>query len=128
MGCKSCLSRNFQLTYKTQLISFFDRSEISTPDMNCSAHICTTGSRMKIWKMIIVSLKISFADCSKVFFNRFVNNGLLQILWTYVNFCNRTGHITQMFSYTKQKIHALQPIYLSVLIKKLKFLSYIFFF
>ena len=105
MGCKNCLSRNFQLTYKTQLISIFDRSEISTPDMNWSAHICSTGSRMKIWKMIIVSLKISFVDCSKVFFTRFINNDLLQILWTYVNFYNRTGHMTQMFSYTKHKIN-----------------------
>ena len=73
--------------------------------MNCSAHICSTGLRMKTWKMIIVSLKISFVDCSKVFFNRFVNNDLLQILWTYVNFYNRTGHMTQMFSYTKHKIN-----------------------
>ena len=54
--------------------------------MNCSAHICSTGSRMKTWKMIIVSLKISFVDCNKVSFDRFVNNDLLQILWTYVNF------------------------------------------
>ena len=41
----------------------------------------------------------------KSFFNRFVNNDLLQILWTYVNFYNRTGHMTQMFSYTKHKIN-----------------------
>ena len=41
----------------------------------------------------------------KFFFNRFVNNDFLQILWTYVNFYNRTGHMAQMLSYTKHKIN-----------------------
>ena len=40
----------------------------STPDMNCSAHICSTELRIKTWKMIMLSLKISFVDCRKVLF------------------------------------------------------------
>ena len=84
---------------------FLTDLKFSTSDMNCSAHICSTGLQMKTLKMIIVSLKVSFIDCSKGFFNHFVNNDLLQILWTYVNFYNRTGHMTQMFSYTKHKIN-----------------------
>ena len=39
----------------------------STPDVSHSAHIYRTGLCMKTWKMITVSLKISFVDCSKVF-------------------------------------------------------------
>ena len=84
---------------------FLTDLKFSTSDMNCSAHICSTGLQMKTLKMIIVSLKVSFIDCSKGFFNHFVNNDLLQILWTYVNFYNGTGHMTQMFGYTKHKIN-----------------------
>ena len=40
----------------------------STPDMSRSADIYSTGLRMKTWKMIIASFKISFVDCSKVCF------------------------------------------------------------
>ena len=105
---------------------FLTDLKFSTSDMNCSAHICSTGLQMKTLKMIIVSLKVSFIDCSKGFFNHFVNNDLLQILWTYVNFYNRTGQMMQMFSYTKHTKNF--PFFLSVQIKKPKFLSYIYFF
>ena len=58
----------YEIHDRVEFVSFFfEQSEISTPDMSCSAHICSTGLRMNTWKMLIVSLKISFADCSKVF-------------------------------------------------------------